>query len=164
LKRVVRAHVHADAVAHAEPLDRHQRVGHALLEPLVARDHADAHDLDLALRLQLRGHDAELAVVAHGVVVAVDDDLLRGRRRSAEARAQPMPPPFAPAATTRQHRDDDDEHRPDPFAHLLLLKKCLVGASAGLVTAMRYKRLRKALRKRLPNSTARAAGVASAMA
>jgi hypothetical protein len=110
-------------LAHAEPLDRHQRIGHALLQPLVARDHADAHDLDLARGLQLRGHDAELAVVAHGVVVAVDDDLLRGgTRRSAEARAEAETASVAPAATTRQYRDDDDEHRPDPFAHLLLLR------------------------------------------
>ncbi|MBS0344787.1 MAG: nucleoside hydrolase, partial [Proteobacteria bacterium] len=76
---VVGAGIHADAIAHAQPLHRHERLGHALAQPLVARDHGDAHDLHKALRLQLHRHGTQLPVVAHGVVVAVDDDLGRGR-------------------------------------------------------------------------------------
>ena len=77
VERHVLAGVHRNLCAGAHALHALECIGHPLAQPLVARHHADAQYLDAALRLQLGRHHAQLAVVAHGVVVAVDDDLHR---------------------------------------------------------------------------------------
>ena len=75
-ERISRARIHADSVGDAQPLDCPQRVGDLLLQPFVPGHDGDAQQFDRALRVQLRGHDADHAVIAGRREIGVEDHLL----------------------------------------------------------------------------------------